>query len=158
MKKAEIKTGEKYLCKVGRNFTEVRIDAEHPNGGWVGTNTHTNRPVRIKSAQRLRYPSPLAKAAVRQNEDCATTKPAAPQVRKSKKTSLIDAAVQILRKAGTPMNAKEMVDAIMAKGIWSSNGKTPHATLYAAIIREIQKKGSEARFTKIKRGHFALGK
>jgi hypothetical protein len=43
-----------------------------------------------------------------------------------------------------------------AKGLWSSpNGKTPEATLYAAMIREIRTKGSEARFQKVERGMFA---
>ena len=35
-------------------------------------------------------------------------------------------------------------------------GKTPQATLYAAILREVQTKGTEARFQKTERGHFAL--
>jgi len=33
-------------------------------------------------------------------------------------------------------------------GSRSPNGKTPHATLYSAIIREIATKGKEARFVK----------
>ncbi|TWU03053.1 hypothetical protein CA54_61370 [Symmachiella macrocystis] len=44
-----------------------------------------------------------------------------------------------------------------AKGYWTSpSGKTSHATLYAAILREIQTKGKEDRFTKTDRGHFAI--
>ena len=44
-----------------------------------------------------------------------------------------------------------------AKGYWTSpGGQTPHATLYAAILREINVKGSEARFQKTDRGRFAL--
>ena len=54
------------------------------------------------------------------------------------------------------MNAKQMIDAMAAKGLWSSpGGKTPHATLYSAILREIGTKGKEARFKKTDRGHFA---
>jgi hypothetical protein len=42
------------------------------------------------------------------------------------------------------------------KGLWTSpGGATPHATLYTAILREIQVKGTEARFRKTERGHFA---
>jgi len=40
-------------------------------------------------------------------------------------------------------------------GSRSPNGKTPHATLYSAIIREIATKGKEARFVKKDRGMFA---
>jgi hypothetical protein len=37
----------------------------------------------------------------------------------------------------------------------SPGGKTPHATLYSAIIREISLKGKESRFVKKERGKFA---
>ncbi|NUQ48226.1 MAG: hypothetical protein HUU22_19600, partial [Phycisphaerae bacterium] len=41
------------------------------------------------------------------------------------------------------------------QGLWTSPaGKTPHATLYAAILREIGDKGGEARFRKADRGLF----
>ena len=42
--------------------------------------------------------------------------------------------------------------------LWSTGGKTPHATLYAAIIREIAKKGKDARFRKVDRGRFQLAR
>ena len=42
------------------------------------------------------------------------------------------------------------------KGYWKSpGGKTPHATLYSAILREIDAKGDAARFRKTDRGKFA---
>ena len=42
-----------------------------------------------------------------------------------------------------------------AKGLWKSpGGKSPEATLYAAIIREIAAKGDAARFKKHERGVF----
>ena len=37
---------------------------------------------------------------------------------------------------------------------WKSP-KTPHATLYSAILREINTKGNDARFKKTERGKFA---
>ena len=52
-----------------------------------------------------------------------------------------------------------MVEAMAAKGYWKSpGGKTPHATLYSAILREINEKGKESRFKKTERGKFAVGK
>jgi hypothetical protein len=43
------------------------------------------------------------------------------------------------------------------KGYWKSpGGKTPQATLYSAILREIKAKGKEARFQKTERGTFIL--
>lgn len=76
---------------------------------------------------------------------------------KAKKVSALDAAARVLGEAGTAMSCKEMIEAMAAKGYWSSpNGKTPDATLYAAILREITAKGKDARFYKADRGKFAL--
>jgi len=75
---------------------------------------------------------------------------------KAKKLSAIDAAAQVLGSAKVPMNSKDMIEAMAAKNLWTSpGGKTPHATLYSAIIREIALKGKEARFVKKERGKFA---
>ena len=74
----------------------------------------------------------------------------------AKKLSAIDAAAKILAESKTPMNCKELIDAMAAKGLWTSpGGKTPHATLYSAILREIATKAKESRFTKTERGKFA---
>jgi hypothetical protein len=73
-----------------------------------------------------------------------------------KKLSAIDAAAQILRASNQPMNAKELIEAMTSQGLWTSpGGKTPHATLYSAILRELNAKGSDARFQKTERGKFA---
>jgi len=174
MKKANVKIGQAYLCKVGRNLTEVRIDSEGPHGGWNATNVKTRRSVRIKSAQRLRAParkvaseakkSVKATRATKAAKERATRAQGAPKPARSslgeggaeKKTSLMDAAIGVLREAGQPRNTREMVDAVLAKGEWTTKGKTPAATLYASILREIQKKGDDARFVKTERGRFAL--
>src|SRR5450755_2752482 len=86
-------------------------------------------------------------------------KKAAPKAKKKatqdKKLSALDAAAKVLQEAGQPMNCQEMIQAMATKGYWSSPaGKTPAATLYAAIAREIKIKGKDARFTKAERGQF----
>jgi hypothetical protein len=49
-----------------------------------------------------------------------------------------------------------MIEAMAAKKLWTSpGGKTPHATLYSAILRELNEKGKDSRFTKTERGKFA---
>jgi len=74
-----------------------------------------------------------------------------------KKLSALDAAAKVLGESKEPLNAKEMVEAMSAQKYWTSpGGKTPHATLYSAILREIQKKGDDARFRKAERGRFTL--
>jgi len=71
----------------------------------------------------------------------------------------LDAAAKVLTDARKPLRVKEMVEAMEKKGLWKSkNGKTPEATVYAAIIREIHAKGGEARFEKKDRGLFAAVK
>ncbi len=86
----------------------------------------------------------------------AATEPKAKADAKPKRMSAIDAAAKVLADASTPMNTKEMIEAMAAKTYWTSpGGKTPHATLYSAILREINTKGKDARFTKTERGKFA---
>ena len=82
----------------------------------------------------------------------------AANTKKPRKPSGLDAAAQVLAASGDPMRSKDIVDTMLAKGLWSTKGKTPHATIYAAIIREIQKKGSTSRFEKVDRGQFQLRK
>ncbi len=73
-----------------------------------------------------------------------------------KKMSAIDAAAMVLGESKQPLNTKEMVENMATKGYWSSPcGKTPHATLYSAILRDIQKNGDASRFRKVERGKFA---
>jgi hypothetical protein len=76
---------------------------------------------------------------------------------KPKKLSALDAAAKVLGENGSPMNCQEMIEAMAKKGYWTSpGGKTPHATLYSSILRELKAKAKDARFTKTKRGKFAL--
>jgi len=78
---------------------------------------------------------------------------------KPKKVGCLDAAAKVLGETGQAMTCQEMIDAMAAKGYWTSpNGKTPAATLYAAVLREITTKAKESRFTKTERGKFALAK
>lgn len=86
-----------------------------------------------------------------------TTSKKATTKKPAKKRSQLDAAVQVLTRSKKPMSCKELVDAMAKRKLWSSpNGKTPHATLYAAILREINTKGKDARFKKVDRGQFTL--
>jgi hypothetical protein len=91
--------------------------------------------------------------------DAKATKPAKGKKGKepkAKKVGALDAAAQVLAGAKEPMNCKEMIEAMAKQALWTSpGGKTPHATLYSAIIREIALKGKESRFVKKDRGQFA---
>jgi hypothetical protein len=89
-----------------------------------------------------------------------TEKP--PQGRRSKKgssaqqLSALDAAAKVLAETGTALTCQELIQVMAAKGYWTSPaGKTPAATLYAAILKEVKTKGAEARFQKTAPGKFA---
>ena len=183
MKKADVKVGGTYAAKVSGKVVPVRIDAENPRGGWDATNTVTGKKVRIKSAQRLRgavhKAKPMALAIPSQaGEGEAKAARGAPdatranggregasragakaakktKARREKKPSLLDLAAEVLAKAKEPMDCKTIVEKVLASGRWQTKGKTPAATLYSAIIREVAKKGKAARFQKVGRGKFA---
>ena len=54
------------------------------------------------------------------------------------------------------MNCRELLKTIAEIGYWTSpGGKTPWATLYSAMVREMGAKGKDARFKKTERGKFA---
>jgi hypothetical protein len=109
----------------------ARVEAE---AGAQATNMQTKTGAQAKSKKRA-----------------AAKEPAPP-----KRLSALDAAAQVLSEAGQPMNCQEMIAAMAAKGYWTSPaGKTPQATLYSALLREIKTKGDQARFQKTDRGKFA---
>ena len=71
-----------------------------------------------------------------------------------RKLSGLDHAAQVLAESKKPLNAKTIAERTIAAG-WETKGATPHATLYAAMIREIKAKGENSRFKKTDRGLFA---
>jgi hypothetical protein len=178
MKKDQVVIGNTYTAKVSGGLASVRIIEEKWNGdkhaGWAGVNTQTNRPVRIRSAQRLRAlakpavtepktdKAPAAKAGAAPKTKAGKpgkggksrpAKPSKPKVERP--MSGLDAAARVLKDSGKPMRVGEVLETILKKGLWSSKGKTPEATLYAAIIREIFNKAVDSRFTKTGKGLFA---
>ena len=80
---------------------------------------------------------------------------AAKAAEQPKKLSALDAAARVLGESGQPMNCQEMIETMASRGYWSSpGGKTPEATLYSGILRELKVKGADARFRKTERGKF----
>jgi hypothetical protein len=78
---------------------------------------------------------------------------------KAKKLSALDAAAQVLAETGQAMTCQQLIAAMAEKGYWTSPaGRTPAATLYAAVLRELQAKGANARFVKVERGKFVANR
>jgi len=67
-----------------------------------------------------------------------------------------DAAIQILKKAGKPLHSKEIAERIIKAGLWSSDGKTPDATVSARLYSDIKKRGNHSTFVKVKPNTFFL--
>lgn len=78
------------------------------------------------------------------------------QPKPARKPALLDFAVRVLRDSSEPLGTKEMVAKILGAGWWNTKGRTPEATLYSAIIREIGSRDGKTRFVKIGRGRFTL--
>jgi hypothetical protein len=93
-----------------------------------------------------------AKAPKSETSGVVVTKEKAPR------PSGLNAAATILAEAKAPMKVKEITTLAAEKGLWTPKGKTPWATLYSAIIREISVKGKDSRFVKTDRGLFELAK
>jgi hypothetical protein len=135
------------------------------------TDTPAQAPAVDKQAEEA---PPLESSLDQQNSpeqmvekpDAPSTSTKQPKMRKPKKAaddgqekklSALDAAAKVLAETGQAMSCQELIGAMGDKGYWTSpGGKTPQATLYSAIAREITTKGPGSRFAKAERGKFAL--
>ena len=109
-----------------------------------------------KSAAKARTSSKAQKSTAHR-KPAQTAKPKQDGTAQAKKLSALDAAAKVLAETGQAMTCPELIAAMAAKGYWTSpGGKTPQATLYSAIARELTLKGKDARFVKTERGKFAL--
>ncbi len=122
--------------------------------------TQAPKPSRTKSSTTLSSAAPPSTAAKPTPRSRPRTGDA------PKRLSALDAAAQVLRDLSSKdarlgLSASELIDRMAAAGLWTSpTGKTPAATLYAAMIRESTSKGDAARFVRLeatdgKRGRFA---
>ena len=109
-----------------------------------------------KAASKRRTTKSAAKAPAKSTTRQRKSQAAAKSV-KEKKPSGLDLAAKVLAESKEPLNAKTIAERAIAAG-WKTSGKTPHATLFAAMIREIRDKGKESRFEKVDRGLFKVGK
>ncbi|MCC6910008.1 MAG: winged helix-turn-helix domain-containing protein [Phycisphaerales bacterium] len=97
--------------------------------------------------------SPKGKSTKRTKASNPPPGGAAKPRRKREGLSGLDAAALVLSKSKEPLNAKTIAERAIAAG-WKTSGKTPHSTLYAAMVREISTKGKASRFAKFGKGQF----
>ncbi len=123
------------------------------------TKTKSRKKGSKKAASKAGAKVAVAKASATRPVGKASTKKTKPKKTggepKPKRVSALDAAAKVLAKAEKPMRAQELIAAMGEQGLWKSPaGKTPHATLYAAVLREIAARGTGSRFRKVDRGLF----
>jgi restriction system protein len=70
--------------------------------------------------------------------------------------SVKDAAIQVLQDAGGALTAQEIAERVLAGGLWQTSGKTPHATVAAALYTDIKRHGGGSAFTQPGPNTFAL--
>ena len=143
------------------------------SGGWSRTGgcrpersqgQRGGPPTHEVTAGRRRWASPgkrwqlLAGEESRAGEGAAQGRALPARRSLGKGGSGLDAAAEVLEEAGEALSCKAIVECSLEEGYWKTDGKTPAATIYAAILREIQKKDDEARFRKAARGKFELVK
>lgn len=143
------------------------LDHENPSPKELANNAHV-----AASAKAAKTPAPKAtkpnerpsgQRGAKSEGKGKSLPPASAKAAKKKagpkKMSALDAAALVLKDAKDGMRASDLIAAMTKRGLWSSpGGKTPDATLYAAMIREIAAKGKESRFRKLERGLFAAAK
>jgi len=113
-----IKVGNTYPVKVGKNLVEVKVIKQTAKGWMVETAKGKTFPVNNPARFDLPEPEP------------------------AKRMSMLDAAIEVLKQSGQPMNVKEIIAAMIEANLWQpGKGKTPHLTLSSAFQRELKKLG-----------------
>ena len=139
--KYEIKIGDTVLLKVGRNEAKVKILKPMAGGNAFMVESLSSGKEFVVPGNRLNMPT-------------ISIKPVMP----TKKMSLMDAAVAVLKESGKPMNTREMVKAATEKGYWQPTAcKTPEQTLYGSIFREIKTKAQPRIVKSETKGKFIAG-
>ncbi len=153
MKKNAVKNGK----------TTKRAAAAVPSAKGPATSAQKSDTAKksVKAATKATKSPTVAKGAKKTAKATTKAKPKKAATRakegqqKAKRLSGLDAAARVLAESKDAMTCRQIVEMAFKKGYWKSGGKTPHATVYSAIIREIAAKGKDSRFRKVDRGKFA---
>jgi hypothetical protein len=118
----------------------------------------TKKTTPLRTPPKTAQAAPSRKTAAPRPAAASDPAQAAPPVPAASpaKLSALEAAARVLSESKQAMTCPELIAAMAARGYWTSPaGRTPQATLRAALLREIQRKGDQSRFRKAERGKFA---
>jgi hypothetical protein len=120
--------------------------------------TSTKQPTAsAKKSRRGRIAMPVTQTTAATPKASVVTKSVA-----RARMSALDAAAEMLGRLGSKdtamgLGVKELIAGMEKAGLWESpGGKTPAATLYSALIREITQRKAKSRFKRIAPGKFVL--
>jgi len=130
----------------------AKVPAQVANDNLPATKKQAKRGKKAEASPAPATPAESAVETTPQAKKSRGTK----ERQESGKLSALDAAAKVLGQSGRPMTCKEMIETMAKKGLWTSpGGRTPEATLYSAILRELKVKEAASRFKKTDRGKFA---
>ena len=139
----EVKVGSKVILKVGRNAVEVEILKPMADGDAYWVRSISSGKEFMMPSARIKVPTvsitPVTEPETAEDEAPNPAPECTTAPRKEKKLSLMDAAVEVLKQSGEPMNTREMVKAATDSGLWiPTDCKTPEQTLYGSIFRDMK--------------------
>lgn len=71
-------------------------------------------------------------------------------------SNIIEGARIILSESSEPLSAAQISEQLLSRKLWQTNGKTPEATVGAALYTDIKKYGTSSFFVKAGKGRFSL--
>lgn len=163
----------------GRTHLGKALLVESKRRGWFciterGQELLGDPPERITVAYLMRYPEYVAfrnngragepSASGLDIEDQAQDQePVAPETpaktnapEQQQGLTALEAAYEVLKEAGEPLNVSELSRRMLSRGLWSTKGATPGQTVASSIAMDIQANGSSSRFRRVSRGLFTL--
>lgn len=160
MNTSKIIEGNVYEVKVGKNTTTMRVTKieRRVNGQIVFEcmNTKTNKRATVSDAKRFIREIKAETAKPKATKTASEPKSESSKGEKSKgQMSGINAAYVVLKEFGEAMNIRQIMEQINERGLANLPGKTPSATVSAAIQRDIKTKGEASRFVKTDKGMFS---
>lgn len=145
--------GSKVIVKVGCREIEAVV-LEITEAGCRVKSLASGKEFTVKKIIRVIEPEDTSLEVEEQDAPNPAPESAAPV----KKLSLLDAAVEVLKTSGQPMNTREIVKAATESGLWIPTAcRTPEQTLYGSIFREIATKENPRIAKAGQKGKFILG-
>ena len=159
--KIQIEANKVYEITIGKNKTTIKVlkVERRVNGQLVYDclNTNTNKRMTVSDAKRFLREIKVEKPVKDTNGGNMKTDEKAVEKKEhpEKAISGLTAAYIVLKDAAEPLNIRQIMERINEQGLSKLGGKTPGATVVAAILREIKDKNGSSRFVKPGKGLFA---